>query len=111
MPRSGLWPDHIGVARTSKTYFVYIMTNDSGTLYTGMTNDLHLRVARHKREPTGFAKKYRTSRLVYFEETGDVLSAIAREKQIKGWLRSRKIVLVSSVNPEWKDLARSELGG
>jgi putative endonuclease len=98
------------MVRSPRSYFVYIMTNDSGTLYTGITNNLLFRAARHKRRPAGFAKKYRTSRLVYYEETGDVLSAIAREKQIKGWLRSRKINLVNSMNPEWKDLARDELG-
>lgn len=98
------------MAGSSRSYFVYIMTNDSGTLYTGMTSSLLFRVATHKRRPSGFAKKYRTSRLVYYEETGDVLSAISREKQIKGWLRSRKIALVDSMNPEWKDLARDELG-
>jgi putative endonuclease len=81
------------------------MTNESGTLYTGMTNNLERRVAQHKREPSGFAKKYRTSRLVYFEETSDVLSAIAREKQIKGWLREKKIALVRAANPKWRDLA------
>lgn len=67
-----------------KTYYVYIMTNRSGTLYTGMTNDLNRRVHIHKEKLVeGFSKKYRIDRLLYFEETSSVESAIAREKQIK----------------------------
>ncbi len=89
-----------------RQYYVYIMTNHSRTLYTGVTNNLARRVGEHKLSPTGFAKKYRTSRLVYFEQTSDVRSAIEREKQIKGWLRAKKIALVKSANPTWRDLAR-----
>jgi putative endonuclease len=89
-----------------KQYYVYIMTNRSGTLYTGVTNNLIRRVYEHKRKLVdGFTKKYNINKLVYFEETEDVMSAITREKQIKGWLRKKKIALIESVNPYWKDLA------
>jgi len=89
-----------------KQYYVYIMTNRSGTLYTGMTNDLKRRVYQHKRKLIpGFTTKYNIMRLVYYEETNDVRAAIAREKEIKGWLRKKKIALIESMNPEWKDLA------
>ncbi len=86
-------------------YYVYIMTNRSKTLYTGVTNDLTRRVYEHKNKMIdGFTKKYNITKLVYFEETNDILSAITREKQIKGWLRSKKIALIGSVNPKWEDL-------
>lgn len=88
-----------------KTYYVYIMTNHSGTLYVGVTNDLHRRVWQHKQKLIeGFTKRYNITRLVYYEETTDVRQAIAREKQIKGWLRRKKIALITSANPEWRDL-------
>jgi len=87
-------------------YYVYIMTNKSRTLYTGVTNDLERRVYEHKQKLVpGFTTKYNITRLVYFEVTQDVQAAIVREKQIKGWLRRRKIALIESVNPEWKDLS------
>ena len=87
-------------------YYVYIMTNRSKTLYTGVTNDLVRRVYEHKNKMVdGFTKKYNITKLVYFEETNDVQSAITREKQIKGWLRRKKIALIQSVNPGWKDLS------
>ncbi len=87
-------------------YYVYIMSDASKTLYVGVTNDILRRVVRH-RNKTGsiFVRKYNVTKLVYFEDTGNVGSAIAREKQIKGWLRSKKVALVESVNPEWKDLS------
>ncbi len=82
------------------------MTNKSRTLYTGVTNDLYRRVYEHKQKLVpGFTAKYNISRLVYFEATTDALSAIAREKQIKGWLRVKKTNLIESTNPEWLDLA------
>src|SRR5574337_844592 len=82
------------------------MTNRSRTLYTGVTNDLERRVYEHKRKLVpGFTARYRITRLVYFEVTQDVQAAIAREKEIKGWLRAKKIALLESVNPEWKDLS------
>jgi putative endonuclease len=87
-------------------YYVYIMTNRSKTLYTGVTNDLERRVYGHKNKLIpGFTSKYNITQLVYYEETPDVREAIFREKQIKGWLRAKKIALIESVNPEWRDLS------
>jgi putative endonuclease len=87
-------------------YFVYIMTNKSETLYTGVTNNLERRVYEHKHHLVkGFTNKYNIDKLVYFEETNDINAAIAREKQIKGWLRKKKIALIEAINPEWKDLS------
>ena len=89
-----------------KSYYIYIMTNESDTLYTGVTNDLTKRVFEHKNKLLpGFTAKYNITRLVYFEETNNVQAALAREKQIKGWLRKKKIALISSVNPQWEDLS------
>jgi putative endonuclease len=89
-----------------KQYYVYIMTNNSKTLYTGVTNDLKRRVFEHRQKLLpGFSNKYNISKLIYFEETSDVYSAISREKQIKGWLRSKKINMIESQNPNWSDLA------
>jgi len=89
-----------------RQYYVYIMTNHSRTLYTGVTNDLQRRVLEHKRKQIpGFTQKYNITQLVYYEETPDVKTAIAREKQIKGWLRSKKIALIESLNSGWRDLS------
>ena len=82
------------------------MTNRSGTLYTGVTGDLARRVTEHKqRLVPGFTKRYRMTRLVFCESCNDVKAAISREKQIKGWLRKKKIALIESQNPTWRDLA------
>jgi putative endonuclease len=82
------------------------MTNRSGTLYTGVTNDLTRRVYEHRQKLVdGFTKKYNISQLAYYEETPNIESAITREKQIKGWLRKKKVALIESVNPYWKDLS------
>ena len=89
-----------------KQYYIYIMTNRSRTLYTGVTDDLARRVYEHKNKLTGgFTQKYNITRLVYYEITSDVQAAIQREKQIKGWLRQKKIALIDAGNPEWKDLS------
>jgi len=89
-----------------RSYYVYILTNASRTLYTGVTNDLERRVLEHKRKLIpGFTRRYNLTRLVYFEEFGDIRDAIAREKQIKGWLRARKVALIEATNPTWKDLS------
>ncbi len=94
----------------TRSYYVYIMTNPSRTLYVGVTNDLERRVYQHKQKQIpGFTAKYNITQLVYCEETGDVLAAIAREKTIKGWLRAKKIALVESVNPQWQDLSDTEI--
>ena len=88
-----------------KNYYVYIMTNLSKTLYTGVTNNLARRVYEHKNKLIeGFTKKYNITRLVYFEVFNNIEDAIRREKQIKGWVRKKKIALIESINPEWKDL-------
>ena len=94
-----------------KRYFVYIMTNLSGTLYTGVTNNLMRRVLEHKcKLLPGFTCKYNLNRLAYFEEFGDIRAAIGREKQIKGWLRAKKIALIESKNPDWRDLSEGWYG-
>lgn len=89
-----------------KKYFVYIMTNKNNTvLYTGVTNNLVKRVYEHKEKLIeGFTSRYNVNKLVYFEETGNIEDAIKREKQIKAGSRQKKIDLINSMNPEWKDL-------
>jgi putative endonuclease len=89
-----------------KTYFVYIMSNRSKTLYTGVTSSLISRVGEHKSgSGSAFTSTYKLDRLVYFERFEDVHRAIGREKQIKGWLRMKKIALIVSVNPTWRNLS------
>ena len=89
-----------------RSYYVYIMSSPSRTLYTGMTNNLARRAHEHKAGLVpGFTTKYRITRLVYVEQTDDVRAAIAREKQIKSWSRAKKVALIESVNPQWHDLA------
>ena len=91
-----------------KQYYVYIMTNNSRTLYTGVTDDLVRRVYEHKNKLIeGFTRKYNITRLVYYEVTSDIRAAIQREKQIKGWLRRKKIALIEVANPEWEDLVNN----
>ena len=86
------------------------MTSLGGTLYTGVTNNLYVRVLTHKKkEIPGFTKKYNVTRLVYYEESNSIQAAIAREKQIKGWTRKKKIQLIQSMNPKWIDLAENWL--
>ncbi len=94
--------EHLSLSK----YFIYIMNSSTGTLYTGVTNDLMRRVYEHKNKVLeGFTKTYNVTRLAYFEESTDVSAAIAREKQIKSWRRSKKIELIKSMNPNWRDLA------
>ena len=89
-----------------KRYFVYVLTNRSGTLYIGMTNDLYRRMYEHKNKLIpGFTSKYNNERLVYYEETDNVNFAIEREKQLKRWRRDKKVWLIERENPRWKDLA------
>ena len=88
-------------------YYIYILaTNDNKVIYTGVTNDLLRRVYEHKNslDQTSFTSRYHVHKLVYFEYTSDVRSAIEREKQITGWNRKRKNKLIESKNPEWKEL-------
>lgn len=88
-------------------YCVYILTNWSGkVMYIGVTNDLQRRLYEHRHQlADGFTKRYNVHKLVYFEQTGDVRAAIAREKQLKGWSREKKNALVTSANPTWRDLS------
>ncbi|MCX7839585.1 MAG: GIY-YIG nuclease family protein [Anaerolineae bacterium] len=89
-----------------KNYYVYIMANRTRMLYTGVTNNLERRVYEHKnRIIPGFTSRYNITRLVYYEVFSDIRDAIAREKQIKGWLRAKKIALIESMNPKWNDLS------
>jgi len=89
-----------------KTYYVYIMTNNSRTLYTGVTNDLERRVFEHKHKLLpGFTRQYNINRLVCYESCGDIRAAIQREKQIKGWVRAKKVALILSANHAWRDLS------
>ena len=89
-----------------KLYFVYIMTNKRNTvLYTGMTSEMKKRAYRHREKLfDGFTKKYNINKLVYYEAFGDVILAIAREKQIKAGSRQKKIDLINGRNPQWRDL-------
>ena len=94
-------------------YYVYILTNKYGTvLYTGVTKDLVRRVYEHKNhvDKDSFTAKYNVTKLVYFEQTTDVRSAIEREKQIKSWSRDRKTSLIFEMNPKWVDLYNQILG-
>ena len=89
-----------------KQFFVYIMTNKSKTLYVGVTNNLQRRVYEHKNKMIEcFTSKYNITKVVYFEVFNNIESAITREKQIKGWLRKKKIELIESMNPDWNDLS------
>ena len=92
-----------------KTFYVYIMSDrHRGTLYTGMTNNLEYRVGQHKSgEFPGFTAKYHVHHLVYFEQTPNVVAAIAREKEIKGWTRAKKVSLIEGMNPRWEDLSEA----
>lgn len=88
-----------------KQYCVYIITNHSKTLYIGVTSNLKKRIWEHKQKLTeGFTKKYNIHKLVYCEQTENVLSAITREKQLKRWRREKKIKLIEKENPLWLDL-------
>ena len=98
----------------NKEYYLYIMTNkmttnkESDVLYVGVTNDLEKRVARHKQKMLqGFTSRYNVNKLVYYETCSDINSIIAREKQIKGGSRQKKIDLIESMNPNWDDLTLS----
>jgi putative endonuclease len=90
---------------SDQNYFMYILASKSRTLYTGVTKRLLFRVRQHRDGVVdGFTKKYKINRLVYFERFQYVQNAIAREKQIKTWLRARKVELIERMNPTWDDL-------
>ena len=88
-----------------RQYYVYVMTNRSGMFYTGMTNNLVRRMAEHRQGLSKFTHRYRMTRLVYYETTSDVTSAITREKQIKPWRREKKLTLIRRMNPRLLDLS------
>ena len=95
------------------SYYVYILASATNyTVYIGVTRDLVRRVYEHKNplDPESFTSKYDVHKLVYFEQTSDVRAALEREKQLKGWRRSKKNALIESVNPEWRDLYPDLLG-
>ena len=93
------------MAPSAGTYFVYILSSISGTLYVGISNNVLRRGAEHSiGQPNSFTARYKVDRLVYFETYSDVTRAIAREKQIKGYRREKKIALIRSINPSWIDL-------
>jgi putative endonuclease len=89
-----------------KTYWVYILASDSGVLYIGVTNHLARRVAEHKAKAVpGFTAQYNCDRLVWHEAFSNANEAIAAEKRIKGWRRSKKVALIVQKNPSWSDLS------
>lgn len=93
---------------TRKRYYVYFLSNISKMIYTGFTNNLMNRVTQHKENKRdGFTKKYNLHKLVYYEEFQDVRKAIAREKELKGWRREKKVALIEKHNPKWKDLSKN----
>ena len=85
-------------------YYVYILTNKSNTLYVGVTNNLERRIFEHTTKTNHFTSKYNINKLIYFQEFDQILDAINAEKKIKGWTRKKKIALIKTINPEFKDL-------
>lgn len=95
----------ISNVRRLNMYYVYILTNKSNTLYIGVSNDLARRLYEHKHKyADGFTSRYNINNLIYFEECADPREAIAREKQLKGWTRKRKMALIKTVNPDFKEI-------
>jgi putative endonuclease len=97
---------------TEKTFYVYILASKrNGTLYIGITSDLEQRIWEHKHDVyDGFTKRHKVHLLVYYEDGGNALNAIGREKQMKKWNRAWKIRLIDKYNPRWKDLYNEEEG-
>ena len=89
-----------------RSYYVYILTNKSNTLYTGITNNLERRLLEHefRLHKGSFAAKYNINKLIYYQEFSDPEEAIAAEKRIKGWIRMKKMALIKTINPEFKNL-------
>ncbi len=85
-------------------YYVYILTNKSNTLYVGVTNNIDRRIHEHSTKTNHFTSKYNINKLIYYQEFNQVLDAINAEKKIKGWTRKKKIQLIKSINPEFKNL-------
>ena len=92
---------------TEKSYYVYLLTNwNNRIMYVGVTNDLERRIYEHKEKVVkGFTQKYNVNKLVYYEQTSDIIEALNREKEIKKWRRDKKNILVESTNPLWRDLS------
>ena len=88
-----------------RQFYVYILASNSRRLYVGITNDLRKRLFQHRNGEVRSTSRYRIDRLVHFETTTDALAAIAREKELKGWVRARKVQLIEESNPDWRDLA------
>ncbi len=89
------------------SYFVYILGNGKGTLYVGVTNDLERRIYEHKMKLVkGFTSKYNLSQLLFMEEFADIYEAFDAEKMIKGWVRRKKLALIRTINPKFKDLSK-----
>jgi putative endonuclease len=92
--------------KTQHEYFVYILSNSRGTLYTGVTSNLPKRIFQHSnRTGSQFTARYHIDRLIYFEKTDDIFAAIQREKEIKSWSRKRKLELIRTINPKFRDLS------
>ncbi len=101
-----MWNARSRVSDRPKCFYVYIMASKNRVLYIGVTNGLAKRVWQHKfGDVEGFTKKYKVTRLVHWESFDDVRNAIAREKELKGWTRAKKVALIEEFNPRWKDLA------
>jgi putative endonuclease len=91
-----------------KNYYTYIVASRSRTLYIGVTSNLEQRIWQHKNKAhEGFSATYNCNRLVWFEQYSNVSTAIAREKELKGWLRVRKVELIEKENPSWSDLSEN----
>jgi putative endonuclease len=93
-----------------REFVVYILASKSRRLYVGVTNDIVRRVSQHRAGDVAFTARYRITRLVHCERTRDVRSAIEREKEIKSWVRSKKLDLIQSSNPTWDDFAADWTG-
>jgi putative endonuclease len=96
---------------SQRSYWTYIMTNRSGTLYIGVTNNLARRVYEHRNHVLpGFTAHYRIDRLIHAESFSEIRDAISRERQLKNWSRARKLALIKENNPDWRDLAAEWFG-
>jgi putative endonuclease len=88
-----------------RQFYVYILSSRSRTLYTGVTSDLAVRLAQHRAGSSAFTSKYRIERLVYYTTFSHAMDAIRAEKQIKAWTRAKRVALITSINPTWRDLS------
>ena len=96
---------------SEKIYYIYLLTNwNNKVMYVGITNDLERRIYEHKEKVVkGFTEKYNVTKLVYYEQTSDIVAALNREKEIKKWRREKKDRLVKNTNPQWRDLSKDFL--